>query len=62
MRGSMEMNEEELREMYAEYCMESGERMSEGGYEDFKGWRKRVEEFFRDSFEKDKDYDGADSS
>ena len=36
--------------------------MSERGYEDFKGWRKRVEELFRDSFEKDKDYDGADSS
>ncbi len=40
------MNEEELREMYAEYCMESGERMSEKGYEDFKGWRKRVEDLF----------------
>ena len=40
------MNEEELREMYGEYCMESSERMSEKGYEDFKAWRKRVEDLF----------------
>ena len=43
------MNEEELREMYAEYCMESGERMYEKGYEDFKSWRKRVEDLFDNS-------------
>ena len=56
------MNEQEYRDMYAEYCMESGERMTDRGFTEFKAWRKRVEEFFRDSFEKDKDYDGADSS
>ena len=56
------MNEEEYREMYAEYCMEGGSRMTERGFEEFKAWRKRVEALFRDSFEKDKDYDGADSS
>ena len=40
------MNEEEYREMYAEYCMESGSRMTEGGFEEFKAWRKRVEKYF----------------
>ena len=35
------MNEEELREMYAEYCMESGERMTDRGFMEFKAWRKR---------------------
>ena len=40
------MNEEELRGMYAEYCMESGSRMTERGFEEFKAWRKRVEKIF----------------
>ena len=40
------MNEEELREMYAEYAMESGSRMTERGFEEFKAWRKRVEKLF----------------
>ena len=40
------MNEEELREMYAEYCMESGERMSDRRFTEFKAWRKRVEKYF----------------
>jgi hypothetical protein len=40
------MNEEELREMYAEYCMESGERMSDRSFTEFKAWRKRVEDLF----------------
>ena len=40
------MNEEELREMYAEYCMESATRMTERGFEEFKAWRKRVEDLF----------------
>ena len=40
------MNEEELREMYAEYAMESGSRMTERGFEEFKAWRKRVEDLF----------------
>ena len=40
------MNEEELREMYAEYAMESGSRMTERGLEEFKAWRKRVEKIF----------------
>ncbi len=56
------MNEQEYRDMYAEYAMESATRMTERGFEEFKAWRKRVEALFRDSFEKDKDYDGADSS
>ena len=47
------MTEEEYREMYAEYAMESGSRMedtilcpAEGGFEEFKAWRKRVEKLF----------------
>ena len=51
MRGSMEMNEQEYRDMYAEYCMESGERMTDRGFMEFKAWRKRVEKLF----EKDAD-------
>jgi len=55
MRGSMEMNEptparpmneQEYRDMYAEYCMESGTRMTDRGFMEFKAWRKRVEELF----------------
>ena len=46
MRGSMEMNEQEYRDMYAEYCMESGERMTDRGFMEFKAWRKRVEDLF----------------
>ena len=38
------MTEEELREMYAEYAMESGSRMTERGFEEFKAWRKSAEE------------------
>jgi len=40
------MTEEEYREMYTEYAMESGSRMTEGGFEEFKAWRKRVEKYF----------------
>ena len=40
------MNEEELREMYAEYCMESGSRLTERSFEECKAWRKRVEKYF----------------
>ena len=52
MRGSMEMTEQEYRDMqeyldmYAEYCMESGERMTDRGFTEFKAWRKRVEDLF----------------
>ena len=55
MRGSMEMNEptparpmneQEYRDMYAEYCMESGTRMTDRGFVEFKAWRKRVEKLF----------------
>ena len=46
MRGSMEMNEQEYRDMYAEYCMEGGERMTDRGFREFKAWRKRVEDLF----------------
>ena len=48
MRGSMEMNEQEYRDMYAEYCMESGERMTDRGFTEFKAWRKRVEKLFEE--------------
>ena len=46
MRGYMEMNEQEYRDMYAEYCMESGTRMTDRGFTEFKAWRKRVEDLF----------------
>ena len=36
----------EYRDMYAEYCMESGESMTDRGFMEFKAWRKRVESFF----------------
>ena len=49
------MNKEEYREMYAEYCMEGGSRMTERGFEEFKAWRKRVEALFRDSRARDAD-------
>ena len=49
MRGSMEMNEQEYRDMYAEYCMESGERMNDRGFMEFKAWRERVEKLFEES-------------
>mgnify|MGYP000633006219 CR=1 FL=1 len=56
------MTEQEYRDMYGEYCMEGGSRMTERGFEEFKAWRKRVEALFRASFEQDKDYAGSDSS
>ena len=40
------MNEQEYRDMYAEYCMESGERMTDRGFMEFMAWRKRVEDLF----------------
>ena len=40
------INEQEYRDIYAEYCMESGERMTDRGFREFKAWRKRVEELF----------------
>jgi hypothetical protein len=40
------MTEREYHDMYAEYCMESGERMTVRGFMKFKAWRKRVESFF----------------
>ena len=40
------MTEEEYREMYTEYAMESGSRMTEEGFEEFKAWRKKVEKLF----------------
>ena len=39
------MNEQEYRDMYAEYCMESGERMTDRGFTEFKAWRKKVEKY-----------------
>ena len=41
------MTIDELKEMYAEYCMEGGSRMTERGFEEFKAWRKRVEKYFQ---------------
>jgi len=43
------MNEQEYRDMYAEYCMESGERMTDRGFVEFKAWRARVEKYFDNS-------------
>ena len=40
------MNEQEYRDMYTEYCMESGERMTDRGLREFMSWRKRVEDLF----------------
>ena len=40
------MNEQEYRDIYAEYCMESGERMTDRGFREFMAWRKRVEDLF----------------
>jgi hypothetical protein len=31
--------------MYTEYAMESGSRMTEEGFEEFKAWRKKVEKY-----------------
>jgi hypothetical protein len=45
-RGIQMMTEEEYRDMYRENCMESGSRMTERGFEEFKAWRKRVEKYF----------------
>jgi len=40
------MTEKEYRDMYAEYCMESGERMTVRGFREFMAWRKNVEKYF----------------
>ena len=40
------MTTEELKEMYAEYCMEGGFQISPQGFEEFVEWRKRVEKYF----------------
>ena len=42
------MNEQEYRDMYAEYCMESGTRMTDRGFREFMAWRKRVEDLFEE--------------
>ena len=40
----MTMSEyKEYKEMYVEFCAETGER---GSFEEFVAWRKRVEAFF----------------
>ena len=43
------MTEQEYRDMYAEYCMESGVRWTDRGFVEFKAWRKRVEKLFDNS-------------
>ena len=42
------MTEQEYRDLYAEYCMESGERMTDRGFREFKAWRERVEKLFEE--------------
>ena len=42
------LTEQEYRDMYAEYCMESGERMTDRGFMEFKAWRERVEKLFEE--------------
>ena len=37
---------QEYLDMYTEYCMESGERMTDRGFREFKAWRERVEKLF----------------
>ena len=41
------MTEHEYREMYTEFSFESGSGMSDKGFEEFKAWRKKVEELFK---------------
>jgi hypothetical protein len=43
----IEMTTEELKEMYAEYCMEGGFQISPEGFAEFVEWRKDVEKYFR---------------
>ena len=43
------MTEQEYRDMYAEYCMESATRMTDRGFREFMAWRKRVEKLFDNS-------------
>ena len=40
------INEQEYRDIYAEYCMESGERMTDRGFMEFKAWHAKVEKLF----------------
>jgi len=40
------MTMSEYKEMYAEFCAETGERGSKKSFEEFVAWRKRVEAFF----------------
>ena len=42
------MTTDELKEMYAEYCMEGGFQISPQGFEEFVEWRKKVESYFED--------------
>ena len=41
------MTEYEYKEMYTEFAFESGSGMSDKGFEEFKAWRKKVEELFK---------------
>ena len=42
----IEMDAEELKEMYAEYCMEGGFQISPEGFDEFKEWHTRVLKYF----------------
>ena len=42
------LTEQEYRDMYAEYYMESGTRMTDRGFREFMAWRKRVEKLFEE--------------
>jgi hypothetical protein len=43
----IDMTEYEYKEMYTEFAFESGAGMSDKGFEEFKAWRKKVEELFK---------------
>ena len=43
---ALKMAEQEYRDMYAEYCMEGWECPTEQGFNEFKAYRKRVEDLF----------------
>ena len=49
-----EMTMNDYRAMYAEYCLEAGDRSRLGqgtpqGFTEFVAWRKRVEEYFENN-------------
>ena len=54
MMRAKEMTMDDYRAMYAEYCMEAGDRSRLGpgtpaSFTEFVAWRKRVEKYFENS-------------